>query len=145
MYDGVKMAGSAYTTILGSISTDCSRNLSRMPFRAPECGLQSGVSRYITIDDLRHANVSTLGHHVECLRFHACRVHSSPLEILLRQLGIWGGLGLLGDRLQCRGPIDRLCSTCNIGDSSYDQFVVYSDSIRETDCCLSQFIPTAIL
>lgn len=51
----------------------------------------------VAVDDLSHANVTTLGHEVEGLSLHTCRLHTNPFQVVFLKLGEGYRLGLIRD------------------------------------------------
>lgn len=73
-------------------------------------------SRDIAINDLDHANMTTLGHEVPGLCFNAGRVDRVPFHVILGQLGERLSLCLLADGLDRRRAIDGFLSAGDIGE-----------------------------
>lgn len=99
------------------------------------------VSRDITVDNLRHADMPTICVKVESLCFHTGRSHSCPSQVLFLELCIRSLLCLLGYRLNCGRSIDRLLGPSNVccPDSLAIGRIV-TNSCSETYCCLIQFM-----
>lgn len=71
--------------------------------------------RNVRVDNLGKSELATVRHEVEALRLDASRLHGGPFQVISGGYGIGSGLGLLGDRLDGLGAIDRLLGTGNIG------------------------------
>lgn len=71
--------------------------------------------RNVRVDDLGKGELAAVRHEVEALRLDASRLHGLPFQVILGGLGIGSRLGLLGDRLDSLGAVDRLLGAGDIG------------------------------
>ena len=76
--------------------------------------------RHVTKDDLAKGKNTGVCHEVEALRLDRGRVQRLPFQIIPSQLCVGCRLGLFGDRLDGRGPVDGLLSAGDVGHPGED-------------------------
>jgi hypothetical protein len=79
--------------------------------------LETRNIRYVTIDELSKGDVTVVAKDVKGVCLNRSRVHSLPLQVISRDLGVGSLLGLCSDRLDGRGAVDRLLGAGDIGQS----------------------------
>lgn len=79
--------------------------------------LETRNIRHVTIDELSKGNVAVVAKDVKGVCLNRRRVHSLPLQVISRGLGVGSLLSLCSDRLDGRGAVDGLLSAGDIGQS----------------------------
>ena len=74
--------------------------------------------RNVRVDDLGKGELAAVRHKVKALRLNASRLHGMPFQVVPGDLGVRGSLGLLSDRLDGLGAVDRLLGTGDIGQTA---------------------------
>ena len=74
--------------------------------------------RNVGVDDLGKGELATVRHQVEALRLDAGRLHGRPFQVISGGFGIRSGLGLLSNRPDGLGAVDRLFGAGDISQST---------------------------
>lgn len=83
-----------------------------------------GILRNVRVDDLGKGELAAVRHEVKALRLDASGLHGLPFQVILGGFGIGSRLGLLGDRPDSLGAVDRLLGAGDIGQPTSESLEV---------------------